>query len=81
MNFNIVSVILVGGGGILLYGAIKNKNPISVIQEALKGGGTDKAAPLRGTPGPGPTGGTGGTIPSGFYAQPNSPFPPGYPGA
>ena len=37
MRFNIVSVVLVAGGGIVLYGAIKDRNPISIVQVVLQG--------------------------------------------
>jgi hypothetical protein len=37
MNFNILTVVLVGVGGILVYAGIKDVNPRQVIKDALSG--------------------------------------------
>jgi hypothetical protein len=41
MNLNLVNVIVFGIGAILVYGAVKDKDPRKVVQEALG----QKAAP------------------------------------
>lgn len=37
MNLNLPSLIMFTAGGVLLYAAIKNKNPVDVIKQALGG--------------------------------------------
>lgn len=42
MNINLGGVLILATGAILLYGAVKNKNPTDVVKEAL---GNKPAAP------------------------------------
>lgn len=58
MDIEIVPLMMVVGGSVLLYGAIKNKNPIDVVKNALTGKSLASARPLNsaaaGNPGAGP---------------------------
>lgn len=61
MDFEALPVVVLVAGMVLLYGAIKNKNPIGVIQAALTGKDLSTVAPLMGaanTAGPGAIPGT-----------------------
>ncbi len=51
-ELNTPTVIIGIAGGVLLYGAITNRNPIDVIKLTLSGGDITKARPLS-TPGAG----------------------------
>lgn len=46
MDIEIVPLMMVVGGSVLLYGAIKNKNPIEVVKLALTGKPISGAKPL-----------------------------------
>ena len=52
---NMTALVMLFAGFVLLYGAIKNKNPLEVIKNALSGKPPSSASPIGGT------GGTGGT--------------------
>lgn len=43
---NLLGVVLILVGSLLIYGGVKNKNPIELIKLALSGGDITKAAPL-----------------------------------
>lgn len=36
-NISVTTLMMIVGGFVLLYGAVKGKNPLSVIQGALQG--------------------------------------------
>lgn len=46
MQLNIVAVVMIVGGFILLYGAIKNLNPLNVVQNALSNKPLSSAKPI-----------------------------------
>lgn len=41
MNFSLINVVMFGAGAILVYSAVKDKNPKQVVSDALNG----KSAP------------------------------------
>lgn len=45
MNLNIVDVIVAIAGGVLIYAAVKNKNPVTVVSDALNGKNAPVANP------------------------------------
>lgn len=53
MKINIVSLIMLTGGFLCIYGAVKDKNPVSVVQEVLTSGkpGNAKGFATKTTPG------------------------------
>lgn len=53
MELETITVVMAVAGMVLLYGAVKNKNPLEVIKLALQGKDVNSAAPLS-------TGGGGG---------------------
>lgn len=57
MDIEIVPLLMTVGGAVLLYGAIKNRNPIDVVKSALSGKSIADAKPLNGGV---PGGGDGG---------------------
>lgn len=48
MDFELLPLIALIAGGVLLYGAVANKNPVEVIKAALTGQDLSKVPPLQG---------------------------------
>lgn len=46
-RINIVSLVMIVGGFTLLYGAVKGKNPLSIVQNAVQGKPPSEAAGLK----------------------------------
>ena len=42
MNFNMVGIVALIGGVVLMYAAVKDASPITVVQNALNGKPTNK---------------------------------------
>ncbi len=74
MRFNIVSVVLIGGGSVCLYAAIKNLNPIDVVKNALQGKSPAGTAPRFSTP----RGDSTTNRPPGFIGPVQENRPPGF---
>lgn len=84
MDIEILPVVMLVAGMVLLYGAVRNKNPLQVVQLALQGKDISTAAPIA-TPGIGPfttvVPGTGSAAPGEMHTEPPGPrlFPDGSP--
>lgn len=45
-QINVTTLIMIVAGFVILYGAIKGKNPLSIVQKALQGKPPSEAASL-----------------------------------
>lgn len=45
-NINVTTLMMIVGGFVLLYGAVKNKNPLSIAKNALQGKPPSEASGL-----------------------------------
>ncbi len=55
MNISPIPIAIMAAGGLMLYGGIRNRNPLDVVKLALSNGDLSKAKPLYT-----PSGGGGG---------------------